>query len=334
MTNWTEKAHEIAENILFPVADRVDADGRIPDSHFEALADDGFYGLAAADRADVTLPVLVEVFETFVGGCLATTFTWMQHYGVVAGLSRSPNSGLRNRYLDGLIEGTIRAGVSMAGAIPEPPLLWAKRVGDRYVLDGIAPFVTGWGIIDLLQVSARNKVEDSIVNVIIPAQPQRELAAEMLPLIAARGSNTVRLQFDGLTVPVDRVNTVVTPEEFTKSQLFAMWLNGCMALGITRRAITELAALGSNTDPFEKQAARVRVDLDAALEGRADIAEARAHASELAVRTATTFVTAKGSSSLIAGNTAERLMREATFTLVASGRPAIKSALLERLSHD
>ncbi len=324
-------AHKIAENILFPAADRVDADGQIPDSHFEALAADGFYGLAVADEADVTPSVLVEVYETLGGGCLATAFTWLQHHGAVAGLSRSPNSGLRDRYLEGLVDGTFRAGVSMAGTIPVPPLLWARRVDDGYVLDGVAPFVTGWGIVDLLQVSARDEFDNSIVNVLIPAQSLRGLTAEQLPLIAARGSNTVRLQFDGLAVPRGLVSTFVTPEEFANSQLFASWKNACMAMGITRRAITELETLGVDADPLKEQAALARLDLDAALDGRAKIAEARARTSELAVRAAAALVTAKGSSSLIAGNTAERLMREATFTLVAFGRPAIKTALLERL---
>ncbi len=172
------------------------------------------------------------------------------------------------------------------------------------------------------------------MHVIIPAQPLRGLTAEELPLIAARGSNTVRLKFDGLAVPRDLVSAVVSPEDFAKSQLFGSWINGCMAMGITRRAISELEALGVDADPFEEQAARARLDLNAALEGRAEIAEARARASELAIRTATALVTAKGSSALLVGNTAERLMREATFTLVAAGRPAIKSALLQRLGRD
>jgi hypothetical protein len=33
----------------------------------------------------------------------------------------------------------------------------------------------------------------------------------------------------------------------------------------------------------------------------------------------------------VGSNTAERLMREATFTLVAATRPGIKTALVERL---
>ncbi|MFZ2172637.1 MAG: acyl-CoA dehydrogenase family protein [Rhodococcus sp. (in: high G+C Gram-positive bacteria)] len=334
MTNWAELAREIAEDVLIPVADSVDADGEIPDSHFETLGADGFYGLAAPDAPGVTPAVLVDVMETLCGACLATAFTWMQHHGVVAGLAGSSNAALRGRYLDGLVDGTVRAGVALAGAVPVPPTLWARSVGDGYVLDGVAPFVTGWGIVDLLQVSARDEFDDTIVQVIIPAQPLQGLAAEPLPLIAARGSNTVRLRFDGLAVPGDLVSAVISPEDFAKTRVFGSWMNGCMAMGITRRVIGELNELGIDTHPFEERASRARLDLDAALEGCAEIAEARAQASELAVRAAAALVTATGSSSLVAGTTAERLMREATFTLVAAGRPAIKAALLERLCRD
>jgi len=99
VSNWTEMAREIAEHVLFPVADGVDADGEIPDSHFETLAADGFYGLAAPGEEGVTPSVLVDVMETLCGGCLATAFTWMQHHGVVAGLAGSPNTALQDRYL-------------------------------------------------------------------------------------------------------------------------------------------------------------------------------------------------------------------------------------------
>ncbi|WP_206615839.1 acyl-CoA dehydrogenase family protein [Rhodococcus xishaensis] len=334
MTNWTDMAHEIADNILFPVAGRVDADGQIPDSHFEVLAEHGFYGLAAADETDLTPSVLVEVIETLCGGCLATGFTWVQHFGPAAVIANSPNSDLRERYLAGLLDGTIRAGGSNAGAIPVPPLLWARRVDDGYVLDGFAPFVTGWGMIDLLMVLARDEVDNSIVQAFIPTDSLRGLSAELLPLIAARGSNTVRLMFDGVAVPAEMVAGALTPEEFAEGQPLVIRLGGCAAMGVTRRAITELKALGAEAEPFEKQVAQARLDLDAAVEGRAEIADARACASALAVRTATALVTAKGGSSAIVGNTAERLMREATFTLVIAGRPTIKSALLKRLSRD
>ncbi|TSD48226.1 acyl-CoA dehydrogenase [Rhodococcus sp. KBS0724] len=331
MTMWPELAREIADTVLFPVADSVDADGEIPSSHFDALAADGFYGLAALGEDGPSAAELVEVVETLCGGCLATAFTWMQHHGVVGALASTTNTALHEQYWDGLVSGELQGGVAYAGAIPRPPLLWARRVDHGYVLDGIAPFVTGWGIVDVLLVSARDEFDNSIVHSVVQATDTLGLSIEELPLIAARGSNTVRIAFDGFAVPDTRVTAVVDDEQFQNSQLPGLWFNGAMAMGVARRAMAELADLGVDAEPFHGQAELARAHLDSALAGNADMSAARAGASELAVRVAAALVTATGSRSLVGSNTAERLMREATFTLVAATRPGIKTALVERL---
>jgi hypothetical protein len=59
---------------------------------------------------------------------------------------------------------------------------------------------------------------------------------------------------------------------------------------------------------------------------------ARAWACELAVRAAHVLAVRRGSTSALAGDPAERLTREAAFLLVFGSRPAIKDALLGRLS--
>lgn len=334
VTHWSELAHEVAEDVLFPAADSVDADGEIPSSHFAALAEAGFYGLAAPpDRGGPALDTgeLVAVVEILCGGCLATAFTWMQHHGVVSSLASSPNHDLRERLWDGLVNGSVRGGVAFAGAIPQPPLLYARRVDGGYVLDGVAPFVTGWDIGDVLQLSARDEFDDSIVHLVVDATATEAVVVEELPLIAARGSNTVRLRLDGFEVPDARVANVTSPEVFAAGQVFGSWLNGCMATGVARRCRTELAERGVDVDPFESAADTVRERLDKALTGAGDLYDARAAASELAIVTAAALVTATGSAASIGGSTAERLMREATLTLVAASRPQIRSALLDRL---
>jgi hypothetical protein len=59
---------------------------------------------------------------------------------------------------------------------------------------------------------------------------------------------------------------------------------------------------------------------------------ARAEAAELAVRAASALVAAGGGPSLDRSHEAQRLAREAIFTLVAASRPELKAALVERLS--
>ena len=61
------------------------------------------------------------------------------------------------------------------------------------------------------------------------------------------------------------------------------------------------------------------------------MAEARAAASELAVRAAAALAVGDGSRSVTVDHHPQRLAREALFLLVFGSRPGIKSALLRRL---
>ena len=82
--------------MLFPAALEVDRAGTIPDADWRQMADLGLYGLAApadAGGAGLGLFEIIDVIETMAAGCVATTFTWVQHHGVVMGLANTENPG-------------------------------------------------------------------------------------------------------------------------------------------------------------------------------------------------------------------------------------------------
>nr|WP_296772534.1 acyl-CoA dehydrogenase family protein [Rhodococcus sp. (in: high G+C Gram-positive bacteria)] len=332
MTSWPERARNLADTVLFPEADSVDFDGQIPDSHFESLAAEGFYGLASGVGESPEMDEIPDIIELLCGGCLATAFTWMQHNGVVMSMSNTSNAALKSVYLDAMIDGSIKAGVAFAGAIPRPPKLFARRTDTGYVLDGSAPFVSGWGIVDVLQVSARDEFDDSIVHSLMAATEGDGVTVERLDLIAADASNTVRMRFENVRVPDSRVVSVVTDDQFQAGQIYGSWINGCMAMGIARRAITQMTELGLDTTAYSAVHTELRGRFDNALAGGDDMSRVRADASEFAVRAAAALVAGTGSSAIVGRGTAERLVREAAFTLVAAGRPAIRTALIDALS--
>ena len=74
---------------------------------------------------------LTAILEIVAGGCLATAFTWVQHHGVLAALSASPNTALRDDLVPALVAGRTRGGVAFAGAVPVPPRMRAERVAAR-----------------------------------------------------------------------------------------------------------------------------------------------------------------------------------------------------------
>ncbi|AXB45869.1 acyl-CoA dehydrogenase family protein [Amycolatopsis albispora] len=331
---FLDRARRIADEVFFPAANAVDARGVVPGSHFDLLAEEGFYALAAPAEIGgpgLELPEIVAVLETLVGGCLSTTFTWMQHHGVVLALSSTPSADLREQHLAAALKGETRFGVAFAGAIPPVPRLRAERVDGGFRLHGEAPFVSGWGNIDFLQVSARDG--DQVINGLVEPAAGRTLRVEGLDLVAAQATSTVRLEFDGYELPADQVVGETTHAEMPAGQVVGSRLNGCLACGLTGRIIRLLEELGDTGRAAKLRAEldEVRRRLDAGLADADLLYPARAAASELAHRAAGVLVAATGSASVLRANHPQRLAREAVFTLIAAGRPQTKAALLDLL---
>ena len=336
MVSMLERAGAIAEDVLFPAALRVDAGGVIPRSHFDLLAEEGFYGLAGRSEhsgIEVDFPSFVSILETLCGGCLATTFTWKQHHSVVRGLTGTQNADLQEKYLGAAIRGEVRGGLALAGAIPQPPRLWATVADGGWLLNGEAPFVSGWGIIDVLLIAARDRAggsQGTIVSGLVDAVAGAGITIEELRLIAAQGSNTVQLRLEDYFLPAERVLAEVSHTDFLANQHIGARLNGCLATGVAGRCIRMIGEAGQLEVAARLHLAQdvIRDRLDAGLADPLAMPAARAAASELAYRAAGALVTAVGSSGILQRQHAQRLVREATFTLVAAGRPEVKNALL------
>jgi len=333
-----ERAHTIAEEVLFPAVIEVDAQGVIPGSHFDLLAAQGFYALGGDPErggVEVDLRSLVAILETLAGGCLTTTFTWVQHYSVVRGLTGTTNAELREKYLGSATRGELRGGVAFAGAVPRPPRLWATATDGGWLLSGEAPFVTGWGIVDVLLISARNTAltgepTGTVVTGLVDAEAGAGITVEKLHMVAAQGSNTVRLRFEDYVLPAEKVTTEVSHRDFLATQPVSLRLSGCLAMGVAGRCIRMIGEAGCSevAELLHAEHRMVRDRLDGGLGDPETLPAARAAASELAYRCAGALVVAVGSSGILARQHAQRLVREATFTLVSAGRPEIKNNLL------
>jgi alkylation response protein AidB-like acyl-CoA dehydrogenase len=323
----------LADDVLFPAALEVDRSGVVPRSHWDRLAAEGLYGLA--DPAlGLELPEIVEGIEVMSGGCLATAFTWFQHHGVVFTLSFSENTALRNELLADLTSGRIRAGVAIAAVLAEPPRVRATRVDGGWSLSGDVPFVSGWGVIDLLQVSGVDD-EDTVVSGLVAAEDQPGIAAvHPVDLVAANATATVRLELDGLFVADDRVTGRLPLPIVLANQAFGVRLNGAVPLGLVRRCCRLLRDEGAAdaAASLEAEGDEIRDRLDAGMADPAALLDARADAALLAVRAASALVAAVGGRALDRSHHAQRLAREATFTLVASSRPAMRATLVDRLT--
>ncbi len=321
------RAREISDTVLFPGALDVDAAAIVPIERLDLLADAGFYGLAGpSDAGGLGLPDIstaLEIIEILAGGCLSTTFIWLQHHGAVRAVSEAPPA-LRNTWLTRLCRGSTRAGVAFSGLRrPGPPILTAAPDSNGWRFVGEAPWVTGWGRIDVVRAAARRENGD-IVWGLVDAEASSSLRIEPLQLAAVNASATVTVRFFDHRVPADRVISIQPFEEWQLADRASLRLNGSLALGVAGRCA---ALLGSDALGAELHACRAALD-----QASPEIMPAqRAWASDLALRAAASLVIDGGGRSISIDHQAQRLAREALFLLVFGQTGAIKTAQLNRL---
>ena len=309
-------AQRLADEVLWPDAAAVDGARRIPAAHLRALHDAGLTGHAAtgaglAERIDVT--------AALAGGCLATAFVWIQHQGALAAVTRS--TGPAARFAGDLASGALRAGVAITAVGGPEPLRIRATVGG-WTLTGNAPWVTGWGVVDVLRIAAVD--EDGRVRTVL-ADVGPGMTAEPVPLVAATASATVTLGFDGAFVPADRALDVVTAEEWARADAAGLAPNGALPLGVAARAAALIASPALRREVEEVRAALLAATTE-------QLPTARAACSALALRAAAALAVHDGGRGLAPGSRADRLLREAHFLLAFGSRPAIRADLLARFS--
>jgi alkylation response protein AidB-like acyl-CoA dehydrogenase len=323
-------ARGLADDMLFPDAIRVDSLDAIPVAQLDALAAEGLYGASVPPQAGglgLDLLTMSAVTEELASGCLATAFVWVQHHGLAVTLAAETTpAALRDQWLEPACQGKVRGGIALSGLIPGPPLLRARPVGEGWRLDGEAPWVTGWSLIDLLLVAARGP-QDSLVWLILDAADQPGLTVTRQRLAAVNTSVTVRLDFDGVVVPAERLASQEPFDPAASLRPDRLRVNGSLALGVVARCVRLLGP-----GPLDDELAACRAQLDDAITADTEaMAEARAAASELAVRATAALAVRDGSRSIMADTHPPRLAREALFLLVFGSRPPIKSVLLRQL---
>jgi alkylation response protein AidB-like acyl-CoA dehydrogenase len=317
---------------LLADAEAVDASETIPAEHLHALAAAGMYGMfapVAEGGLGLGYHEMCDAMEELASSCLATTFVLAQHFRLLgAMLDPATPASIREPMLARVVRGETKGGVALTGLLPGPSSLLAKAVPGGWLLEGTAPWVSGWGIVDVLYVFARGPAGpegETVVTALLDARPQEGLSVAPLHLSALNATRTVRLGFAGLFVGEDSIIGSQPYETASRESETRLRLNGSFALGVARRCC---ALLGPS--PLDDELRECRASLDAADE--ANIAAARAAASELAARAAQFLVVSRGSRAALAGDPAERLNREAAFLLVFGSRPAIKDALLKSLA--
>ena len=313
---------------MFPAAMDTDASDLLPVSHLDLLAREGFYGIAGpvdAGGSNLDPTTTTTVVEALASGCLTTAFVWLQHRNPVRAVAASETPGLRDAWLEPLCRGERRAGIALAGNRPGPPILRASNTahGD-VVLDGEAPWVSGWGRIDVILVTARDG--DRVVSVLVDANESPTLHAEHLRLVGANASGTVTLRFHDHVVPAERVVGAEPHADVLARDATGLRLNGSLALGVVDRCCRLMgpSAFDEQLGADPRVRSRTRRPRTSRRLGR------RPRSSPCAPTAALTV--AHGSRSILTDQHPQRLAREAQFLLVFGSRPLIKAELSRRLA--
>ena len=319
-------AINLADKHLFASANEVDTAGMLPTAQLDLLADAGLYGLFSPEEVGglgADMATIQRVHETIAGGCLTTAFIWTQHGGPARAAAMSHGSA-RADWAHRLATGQARGGVAFAHLLrPGTPLITAEPTSDGWTFTGSAPFVTGWGDIDVVLTAARHG--DDVVWALLDAADTPTLRSDRLRLAAIDSSITVELTFTGHSIKADRVTHTERFDDWLADYRTGLRTNGSLALGVTGRC---LRLLGPS--PLDHDFSAARSFLDTATTDQ--MPEARSHAATLAVRASAALVASVGGSAVLVGHHAQRLAREAMFLLVQGQTQEIKLHNIQRLT--
>lgn len=318
-------AQQLADDVLFPKALGLDASGRLPIEQLDRIAEAGLYGLTGPSElggAGADTSTLLAVIEALASGCLTTCFIWVQHQGGCRATAASTGQ-VRSDFAEGLSKGRIKAGVAFAHLMrPDPPMITAEPTEDGWLFNGTAPWVTGWGYIDVFHVAARHG--DDIVWALIDARESPSLSSELLKLAAIDASGTFEIKFDTHAVDAGRITSIQPFGQWQAEYPHGLRVNGSLSLGVARRAASLLGSPGFDSELADARAQLDEADVDA-------LPEARGRVSALTVRLTTSLIASEGGRAIVGNHHAQRLAREALFLLIQGQTPGIRQAQLRYL---
>ena len=321
-----ERAIALADTQLFPNALEVDAQGTVPASQLDLICEAGFHGLFVPTEfggLGVSPQTQWAVHEAISGGCLTTSFVWAQHAGPSKAAAET-NGPMKGRWAEALATGESRGGVAFAHLNrPGTPILRAEPEGKGWLFSGTAPFVTGWGHIDVVLTAARHG--ESIVWAMLDAEDCETLTSRRLSLAAIDSAVTVELTLDNHPVSESSVTSVESFSEWAEKYRYGLRSNGSNPLGVTSRATRLLGP-----SPLDEQLNEARNKINKATVE--ELPEARALLGDLCVRATSALVATVGGSALFVEQQAQRLARESLFLLVQGQTPEIKKHHLKLLT--
>ena len=200
-----------------PLNARMDEEDWWPDEVFPALGEMGYLGLTVAGEfggQDLDLLTAGLVCEALNKANPAIGLSWVAHDNLcLNNIYRNANEDQRRRYLPRLCDGSAAGALALTEPGAGSDALGsmrtsAKRVGDKYILNGRKLFITNGPIADILLVYAKTAPElgaKGISAFIVEKDFPGFSVAQRLDKMGFRGSPTGELLFDDCAVPAENL---------------------------------------------------------------------------------------------------------------------------------
>ena len=280
-------------------------------------------------------------------GCLVTTFVITQYTGAARRIAASENDELKAELLPQLVHGEIFSTVGISHLTTsrrhlKKNILRAVETAEGFVLDGMAPWVTGAPQADNVVVGATLDDGRQIL-IVVPTDADGIETPEPKPLVALNASQTGPLVLRNCHVP--RRFLLAGPVEEVMKQGVGARTGGVqtstLAVGLSRAAIGFLFGESEQRPELLEPAEAFRLEADqlaeeliasAAGELTCSAAELRTRANSLALRASQAALAAAKGAGFMATHPAGRWCREALFFLVWSCPQPVMAANLCELA--
>jgi alkylation response protein AidB-like acyl-CoA dehydrogenase len=318
-----------------------------PAASWEALARDGVLGWNI-DQTDggagFDYLALLKGYEQLAAACLTTCFILSQRESAVRHLKGMADENIRRDLLASLVSGAGFATVGLSQLTTsrqhQQPVLTARDLGDRFLLDGTIPWVTGAAQANHIVIGAVTDKNLQFTAALPTTLPGVQIGPP-LDLMALRGSLTAEVRLD--KVELDRQWLLAGPVE----KVLATGKGGvggletsCLALGLAGAAIDYLAQEATRRPDLKESAGNLeqdRVKIRQVMHTLAraggtpeTIADLRTQANSLVLRATQVALTAAKGAGFLKNHPAQRWVRQAMFFLVWScPRPTTQTTLAQ-----
>ncbi len=360
-----DTARRLGESVLGPNAELSDQMNGPNRANFDALAASGLLGMGAPRQyggLEASGATQREVTQILASYCGVTTFIQAQHHGPTRMILSGPNSLLKGQLLPDLARGIRMCGISFAHLRrPGQPVLQALPEPGGYRLQGTAPWVTGWGLMNQVVFGAtlpdgrfaylwspanRDDFPEVFAEIALPADAGALRASAPLPLCAMNASATVELRCENWFIPEVHKLSESDRETMRRNDRNGVLGATTMPLGCGAAAVRVLcAAVEKRNLPAVRRAAssfgaeweELRASLEEWIPRTAEpgffekAVQLRAWCIEFGVRASHAAVASVSGAANLRSHPAQRLLREAMFYTVQAQTQEVMEATLERL---